>query len=152
MGEDKDMKKIISIFILLLSLTGLYALNPPAWMMGYWFDRDSENVAACQIMRVTPDNIIFYSYYLGGIDVLIDLNEVLDEASDFSTYVEQYTDDTYIITCIHMRTFEELKAWSFTHDKIDNKIIYHLKDNGEWIFGWPYGREKPGSIPEALLP
>ena len=146
------MKKIISLVVIFLSVAGLYALNPPAWMMGYWFDRNSESVVSCGLLRVTPDNIIFGTYLYKAIDFYLDLSNAFTEASDFAEHVEEYADDEYTITRYDKNTGDVISIWSFTHDRIDNRIIYYLWNNGKWNFGWSYGRTKPGNISYSLLP
>ena len=156
MGEDKDMKKIISIFILLLSLTGLYALNPPAWLMGYWFEKDDSHVVICGVMKVTPDNVIIGQYEmmgLGTIDYNLNLNEINDFYDDlYPIYcIEEYTDDSYTTTLKYKATGEIINKYSFSHDTIDNKVmIYSLHDTG-WLFMGSYGRTKPVNIPDSAL-
>ena len=150
MGEDKDMKKIISILILLLSLTGLYALNPPAWMMGYWFEKDDSHVVNCGILKITPDNVIVGKYDIfGPVDYYLDVNGNIDFYD--AECIEEYDDDSYMITLKYKSTGEVIDKLSFSHDTIDNKVIFYAWNNGEWLFGRPYGRTKPVNIPESDL-
>ena len=147
MGEDKDMKKIISLLILLLSLTGLYALNPPAWMMGYWFKED-DNLYLKMILKVTPDNIIYGSPGIDLINYYMDIHNTIKKAEGYSDYYEEYDDDSYTITAIDRRTGDILKIWSFYHDTIDNRLVHYIwnYNDGEWDLGWSYTRNKPENL------
>ena len=145
MGEDKDMKKIISILILLLSLTGLYALNPPAWMMGYWFRDDTDSSVKYAIMQVTPDNVsIKVDRIIGLDDFHFDINDDIDSLD--LDYAEEYTDDSYTVTLRYRNTGKICYIYSFSHDTIDNMVILYSWVNNRWLYLHTYGRDKPAGV------
>ena len=123
-------------------------------MMGYWFEKDDSHVVNCGILKITPDNVIVGKYDIfGPVDYYLDVNDDIDFYGDIYHIDcdEEYSDGSYKITIRHKDTGDLIDALSFSHDKIDNRVIYYALLDGEWAFIHSYGRRKPGNISESDL-